>query len=393
MVFNRNGAQVGALIGHRVSTIATLAYAPLSWLEVNADLPVTLYQQGDSLQAYGLAQPTTTAFGTTLLQVRAGVLQQRRDLPIDLTVGVGLLLPLGNAMSLTSDAGVGFVPRVGIGRQVLSWLRVGADVGVGLRPLSSYAGLPINRNTIEAAAVVHTVGLPVNAELSYRFIGSLGGAPIGSELLAGGRWAFARRFETFAVTGLGLGSGAGTPAFRVLAGVAVSFDFTPAATPPQPAPVFEAPVVAPPPPAPEVVVAPEPEPVEVAPVEVAPVEVAAVNEELKEAMVGTQLFKAGSFTLAETSLPTLDRVAKLVQDGPSSQRVRVEGFTDSSGPRALNVSLSLRRADVVKKALIERGVSAERIETIGVGPDRPIASNDTREGREANRRFEITLVP
>lgn len=60
--------------------------------------------------------------------------------------------------------------------------------------------------------------------------------------------------------------------------------------------------------------------------------------------------------------------------------------------RNYNIALSKRRADSVKKLLVELGVSPSRIETAGKGPDEPIATNDTEEGREANQRIEATLI-
>jgi outer membrane protein OmpA-like peptidoglycan-associated protein len=57
------------------------------------------------------------------------------------------------------------------------------------------------------------------------------------------------------------------------------------------------------------------------------------------------------------------------------------------------MKLSLERADSVKAYLESRGVPGARLVTIGVGPDYPIASNDTEEGRAQNRRVEITIVP
>jgi OmpA-OmpF porin, OOP family len=71
--------------------------------------------------------------------------------------------------------------------------------------------------------------------------------------------------------------------------------------------------------------------------------------------------------------------------------VDVNGYTDSSGSDAHNQLLSERRADTVKQALIEDGVSASRISTRGEGASNPVASNATAEGRAQNRRVEIIL--
>jgi OOP family OmpA-OmpF porin len=72
--------------------------------------------------------------------------------------------------------------------------------------------------------------------------------------------------------------------------------------------------------------------------------------------------------------------------------VDIEGNTDSTGSRPLNMSLSHQRADAVKEYLIEKyGFPAARLRTIGNGPDKPIDDNNTTEGREKNRRTDIKL--
>ena len=73
--------------------------------------------------------------------------------------------------------------------------------------------------------------------------------------------------------------------------------------------------------------------------------------------------------------------------------VNVVGYTDSTGARAHNMTLSQQRADGVASALITQGVAANRIRSIGAGPDTPIASNSTTAGKAQNRRVEITLSP
>jgi outer membrane protein OmpA-like peptidoglycan-associated protein len=67
------------------------------------------------------------------------------------------------------------------------------------------------------------------------------------------------------------------------------------------------------------------------------------------------------------------------------------GHADSTGPSGFNMALSIKRAAAVKKALIEYGVSPERLNTEGLGEDRPIASNKTKEGRQKNRRAAVYI--
>jgi outer membrane protein OmpA-like peptidoglycan-associated protein len=73
--------------------------------------------------------------------------------------------------------------------------------------------------------------------------------------------------------------------------------------------------------------------------------------------------------------------------------VEVAGHTDDTGSDPYNQSLSERRAGAIAQYLQGRGVNAQRLVTIGVGESRPVASNATPEGRQRNRRVELTLAP
>jgi len=75
----------------------------------------------------------------------------------------------------------------------------------------------------------------------------------------------------------------------------------------------------------------------------------------------------------------------------SSSAVSVEGHTDWVGTDAYNQGLSERRANSVKRYLVEHGVDESRLSTVGYGESRPIASNETRDGRALNRRVELLV--
>jgi len=72
--------------------------------------------------------------------------------------------------------------------------------------------------------------------------------------------------------------------------------------------------------------------------------------------------------------------------------IRVEGHTDSSGDEEYNMKLSKKRAEAVKKYLTENGIDEDRLSTRGFGESKPIADNDTEEGRARNRRTEIQIT-
>ena len=87
----------------------------------------------------------------------------------------------------------------------------------------------------------------------------------------------------------------------------------------------------------------------------------------------------------------LDAVAKVLRMNPSV-RIRIEGHTDNIGSAKYNVQLSERRANSVKVYLEKLGIDEDRLSTIGYGFSRPIATNSTPEGRDLNRRVELTPV-
>ena len=87
----------------------------------------------------------------------------------------------------------------------------------------------------------------------------------------------------------------------------------------------------------------------------------------------------------------LDEVISILS-GKSDVQVRVEGHTDATGPEAYNQGLSERRADSVRKFLMEKGIEEARLTSVGFGESNPIATNDTREGRALNRRVELQVL-
>jgi outer membrane protein OmpA-like peptidoglycan-associated protein len=109
--------------------------------------------------------------------------------------------------------------------------------------------------------------------------------------------------------------------------------------------------------------------------------------ELREAVY----FDLGKDTIQARSFALLDDVARILRENPQVARVSIEGHTDASGPADLNRKLSKARAEAVKAYLVSKGVAAERLEAQGFGPDRPVADNATKEGRERNRRVEFAV--
>lgn len=109
-------------------------------------------------------------------------------------------------------------------------------------------------------------------------------------------------------------------------------------------------------------------------------------------MPGNVTFDFDSASLRADFFDVLDSVALVLEEFDQTVLV-IDGHTDSTGSRSYNMELSERRSETVGRYLINQGVAPVRIDTYGYGPDHPVASNDTEEGRAANRRVELTLVP
>jgi outer membrane protein OmpA-like peptidoglycan-associated protein len=102
-------------------------------------------------------------------------------------------------------------------------------------------------------------------------------------------------------------------------------------------------------------------------------------------------FAGGKAELPPGELPTLDLIVQALNEFPGL-RVRIDGHTDAAGDEEPNLELSRQRAAAVMQGLADRGVPAERMTSEGYGETRPIASNDTWEGRRQNRRVEIYIL-
>lgn len=106
--------------------------------------------------------------------------------------------------------------------------------------------------------------------------------------------------------------------------------------------------------------------------------------------LGDVLFDTGKSELKAGALSTIDKLAAFLKEYPK-RKIQIEGFTDSVGADEYNLGLSIRRAEAVRNALNERGIELDRILYRGYGKAFPVASNDTSEGRQRNRRVEIII--
>jgi outer membrane protein OmpA-like peptidoglycan-associated protein len=433
------GGERDPLLERRLS-LHLLGGWSLGWLELAAHLPVVAYQDADFslLERQGVAGPlvdpvSRTALGDLRLGAKLPLLREARW-PLGLSALLDLRLPTGNPDAFTSD-GLAVVPSA-IATRSLGRLRLDAQLGYVVRRAGQYAQLVVHDGWAYGAGA--SMELPRAGFLErWRAIAELtGGWPRGYELsteryrvplsVRGGlRWFALPALSIEAGAGTGLGrAGYGRESWRAFAGVR----FTPGA---RSGAAARAPAPAPPP-------APQPDPdrdgvlgakdrcpdepgrpgldgcpdrdrdeipdrddrcpdergppqnagcpaAEDAPL----VEIETERLSLKDAIH----FDVDKDTIRPESFRILDEVAKLLAAHPELRKVRVEGHTDDTGAAAYNKDLSRRRAVSVVRHLVEKGgIARERLEPVGYGLERPVATNATAVGRALNRRVEFTIL-
>lgn len=119
--------------------------------------------------------------------------------------------------------------------------------------------------------------------------------------------------------------------------------------------------------------------------------------ELKKVAIGTKIVLRNIFfdfdkaTLRPESSAELERLLQLLKDVPS-MRIEISGHTDNKGSADYNKSLSEKRAKAVVDYLVNKGIASDRLKFAGYGFDRPMATNDTEDGRQLNRRTEFEII-
>ncbi|MGB0637898.1 MAG: OmpA family protein, partial [Myxococcota bacterium] len=103
-------------------------------------------------------------------------------------------------------------------------------------------------------------------------------------------------------------------------------------------------------------------------------------------------FEFGKAAIQQRSDSLVTEIAETIIANPQIKKLRIEGHTDSVGSDIGNLKLSQSRADAVKAALVAKGVTASSLDSVGFGEMRPIDTNDSDDGRAANRRVEFIIV-
>ncbi|OZG70227.1 hypothetical protein BTA51_26865 [Hahella sp. CCB-MM4] len=116
------------------------------------------------------------------------------------------------------------------------------------------------------------------------------------------------------------------------------------------------------------------------------------GNEITLVMPGNITFDTGRSEVKSGFYPTLESVGLVLKEFDKTI-IEVAGHTDSTGGADLNQRLSEQRAQSVGQFLVTQGVASSRVQAVGFGPRYPVATNKTAEGRAANRRVELKLLP
>jgi len=349
------------------------------------DVPLALHQDGEDAviggDRHGAANGA--ALGDTRLAFDARAFGQH-DAPITLAVGLRGWLPTGSRAEHTSDGSLRVAPQVMVAGRIGAFVWA-ARTTLAYRPRDDrYAGAQLGSElggAVSAGARLWDGRMVIGPEVWAasalpRFLGK---QETGANAIVGAHLTFGP-MRIGAGFGLGLGEGLGTPRTRGL----LSIEWSPRHDAP-PAPRGEerdddawsgtldpgTPTTRPAEPAPR-------------PLAVVTRDEIRIDEPVR--------FATDSAEVLPDSDGVLGAVVATLAAHPEIRKLRIEGHTDASGDASYNDQLATRRAAAVSAWLVEHGVDASRLESVGHGSRRPVASNDTEEGRAANRRVLFVIV-
>jgi outer membrane protein OmpA-like peptidoglycan-associated protein len=400
------------------------------------DVPLAVWQQGQEASVVRVSpggNGTTGAPGaSSALRVSSGDVRVSADWrltatswPFALGVGLSVVAPGLGPVAYAGDGQLRAQPQVKLAGDAgaiayaadLGWrigvasLEGGDALGDGVVFGASVGARLLDRKLLVGPEVFGTTGLTSPGAVQLD-----GPTPIDALLgahYALGDWRFG--------VGVGTGLTSQTPPLRGV--VSVQWNPPPPAPPPPPPlPAPEPPPAPepepapapppPPPPAPEPPAPPPPPPADTDsdgipdavdgcpaapgkpsdedPFQSGCPEARVVGDEIK--VIDHIQFRYDSAELMPAGDPILSAVRSVLEDHPEIARLRIEGYSDSVGPRAYNRELSSRRAMSVVRWLVEHGVDPGRLRAQANGEDRPVASNGSDAGRTNNRRVEFHIV-
>jgi len=400
-----DGVSELGVVRDRATAMLSASYGVLPWLELGAQVPFVLWQQGDDPSQVGLAQVAAQGIGTPVLQARLGLLSRRQQLqPVDLSADLGVGLPVGTGSALAGDAGPRVHARMVVGT-IIGKLQPSLEAGVLFRPsvqldTTESSARPGASSEVRVGASVATTGEGLRGELGLRTTFT---PQVSMELMGGVRFPVPAGLEAFIHAGPGLGGALGTPLFRVLAGLSYRKE-------PQPPITYlernadralqielaqhqlqraENPV----------------RPVSTVDLYATREDGPSLNRTLEETkrpyqpgtnervvMRGEIHFPQGSSAL-QGVVPLLDQTVLRLSELPKDAVIHIEGHADDEGSDMTRSRLSIQRAQTVRRYLLDQNVPWTQVQARGLGSEWPVSTNPaTDQERQLNRRVEVLVV-
>ncbi|MBX5484806.1 MAG: OmpA family protein [Myxococcaceae bacterium] len=216
----RGKVRLGSVVSDRVMAHLLGAYGIGDRFEVGAQIPVVAFQQGDDLSGASLTPPASAGLGTIQAYARVALLDELKDDPLSLAVGVGVGLPFGSAEALAQESGFAISPRVGLSHN-FGPVIASADGAFVFRTVPTQLGDTEIGDALAAGLSVASTGRGFRAELDGRATIPFDGTSPDLELLAGVRYPVLKTVELYALGGPGFGSMPGSPVFRFVVGAAL----------------------------------------------------------------------------------------------------------------------------------------------------------------------------
>jgi outer membrane protein OmpA-like peptidoglycan-associated protein len=331
---------------------------------------------------------------------------------VDLSVDLGVGLPVGTGLALAGDAGPRFHARMVVG-STMGWLQPSLEAGVLFRPSvlltsTEQAARAGATSEIRLGAALATTGQGLRGELGLRttLVPQESVSPqVSMELLGGVRFPLLPEVDGFVLGGPGVGGAPGTPLFRVLAGITFGREPPPRMTIIDPALAEGVKLIQEKP-------TPPSEDKPVAPTRIH--EYIIVRDDPRETSAdGTsreqprphqpgpqeQLVLRGEIHFAQGSselpgvVPLLDQAVLRLSELARGGTIVVEGHADTEGTDSSNMTMSLQRAQAVRRYLIAQGIPAARVRIRGFSSNWPVSARPaTEQERQLNRRAEVLVL-
>ena len=410
-----DGHRYGALLKHRVDGALMGSIGLFGFAQLGIEVPGVLYQARDSDIPGATSTPlpslTSSKLGDIRFQPKLQFLWASSAF-FDVAVIPSFTIPSAQSNSFAGEKGATFQPELAVSKSFDNGMRFSTNMGAIFRRSEQLLNESIH-NELEARVglgyrfqnAAHPDAPPLELDLGLSGMTSASN-PFTSryedavELRGEATYHVASWISVFAGPGFGFGRSYSNPQWRAFAGARFAFGQEPkqlAAPPPAPVVAVENP-----PPAPALAPVPEPAPAPIAAVVAAPEPVVLPAKEpvrRRAKMVAERIeiteeveFATGSDVISANSYDLLGNVAEVMKEHPEVKQFRVEGFTDSEGGAEKNLELSNKRAIAVVRYLVKAGIPAERLVSEGFGETHPLATNNTKQGRQINRRVEFHVV-